>query len=250
MATDARPSVRRGDAVAFGMAALVMGVVFAGVTAWVVADPDGVTPVDESIDAAVHEVAVANPWLVDVSLALQWLGSVPVTAVVVTVVVVALLLAGGLARPWGARAYAAAFLALSAAGAAVLNTVVKHLVERPRPPWNGLWSYEESLSYPSGHAQAGISAWVAMGLVALVVLRGRWRWVVALPLLVVGPVIGMSRTVLGVHWPTDVLGGWTLGAAWMSLSAFLVILVASRTPPQVPAIGPPPTPAEDGSPAA
>ena len=219
---------RREDAAAFAAAALVLGIVCAGLTWFVVSGPDGGTALDESIGSAIHSVAVSNAWLVDLSLVLDWVGGGGVGTAVVAVVALALLVTGGARRPWGLRTYAAAFLILSAAGGSIINTAVKAAVERPRPPWNGLWASEASSSYPSGHAQAGITVWVALAVVALVLLPGRGRWVVAVPLLVLGPVIGMSRTLLGVHWPTDVLGGWTLGGAWMSASAVIVILVASR----------------------
>ena len=230
---------RREDAVAFAAAALVLGIVFAGLSWFVVSGPDGGTSLDESIGSAIHSVAVSHAWLVDLSLVLDWVGGGGVCTAVVAVVALALIVTGGASRPRGLRTCTAAFLVLSAAGGSIINTAVKSAVQRPRPPWNGLWASEASSSYPSGHAQAGITVWVALAVVALVVLPGPGRWVVAVPLLVLGPVIGLSRTVLGVHWPTDVLGGWTLGGAWMSASAVVVILVAGRWSGRP---GPPPWP--------
>lgn len=52
--------------------------------------------------------------------------------------------------------------------------------------------------------------------------------VVAAPVLAVGVAIGVSRTVVGVHWPTDVLGGWALGGAWMLACASVAVLAHSR----------------------
>lgn len=219
----------RAGAIPFGLAALVFTTVFAGITWWVVSAPDQITAFDEAVATAVHERALANPWLVDVSLALEVLGGVPVSIAVVAVVVLALLFKGASRHPNRPQRYALVFLVICSAGGALLDTIIKALVDRTRPPWNGLWSLEQTPSYPSGHSQAGITVWVALGLLALVLLSGRAKWFVGLPLLFLGPLIGVSRSVLGVHWPTDVLGGWTLGAAWLSACAAAVLLWAART---------------------
>jgi membrane-associated phospholipid phosphatase len=211
----------------FGLAALVLALVFGILTWLVVVYPDAVTEVDMSIDSTVHSAAVANWWMVDVSLVLRFVGGGVFSGTVMAVVVIGLLMAGRIRRPFDVRTYAAAFLALSAVGGALANTVVKSLVDRSRPPWNGLWSYEPTSSYPSAHAQGGITVWIALALVVLVTVPGRLRWVISIPLLILGPAIGMSRTVLGVHWPSDVLGGWSLGGAWMAASAAIIILIAA-----------------------
>ena len=212
----------------FAAAALALGVAFAAL-AWVVAsDSDGVTPFDDALGSAIHSVALAHAWLVDVSLVLDVVGGGRFATAVVAVVAVVLLVSGGARRPWGVRTYAAGFLVVSAAGGSLINSGIKQAVERPRPPWNGLWLYEGSFSFPSGHSQAGLTVWVALGLVALVVLTGWLRWVVAAPLLVLGVAIGVSRTVVGVHWPTDVLGGWAMGGAWMLACAAVAVAAHSR----------------------
>jgi undecaprenyl-diphosphatase len=122
----------------------------------------------------------------------------------------------------------AAYLVVSALGFLV-NTGVKMLVDRPRPPTVGLLLQESTWSYPSGHATSGITVVAALGVVALVALHSRWRWAVAVPLFVLAPLIGVSRVVMGVHWPTDVLGGWALGTAWTSTVALGIVLVALRS---------------------
>lgn len=212
-------------------AALALWAAFAVLTWLVLQAPQGVLAFDLRLGAAVHAVADANPWLVDAALLLEVVGGVAVSTAVVAFVALALLATGGRHRPLSRRTLAAGFLVLSAAGGALLDSLAKHVVDRPRPPWNGLWSLEASSSYPSGHAQAGITVWVALGLVALVLLRGRARWIVGPLLVALGPLIGLSRTVLGVHWPTDVLGGWTLGGAWLATCAVLVIAAAASSRP-------------------
>ena len=212
----------------FAIAALALAVAFAALAWVVVSASDGATRFDDVLGAAIHTAAVKHAWLVDVALVLDVVGGGRFATAVVALVVVLLLVTGGARRPWGVRTYAAAFLVVSAAGGSLINGSVKQAVERPRPPWNGLWLYEGSFSFPSGHSQAGLTVWVALALVALVVLTGRLRWVVAAPLFALGVAIGVSRTVVGVHWPTDVLGGWAMGGAWMLACAAVAVAVNAR----------------------
>jgi undecaprenyl-diphosphatase len=212
----------------YAMAAVVLGVAFTAFAWVVVSDSDGVTHFDDAVGSAVHSVALAHAWLVDASLVLDAVGGGRFATAVVAVVAVVLLVSGGARRPWGVRTYTAGFLVVSAAGGSLINSAIKQAVERPRPPWNGLWLYEGSFSFPSGHSQAGLTVWAALALIALVVLSGWLRWVVAAPLLVLAVAIGVSRTVIGVHWPTDVLGGWAMGGAWMLACAAVAAAARSR----------------------
>jgi undecaprenyl-diphosphatase len=105
---------------------------------------------------------------------------------------------------------------LGAGGTALVVAIVKVWVGRPRPPLPVAAVSEHGFSFPSGHATGaagvvGLSAWM---LTRWVVRRWRRRvgvWTAGL-LLVGG--IGLSRVYLGVHYPSDVFGGWTVGAAW------------------------------------
>ncbi len=89
-----------------------------------------------------------------------------------------------------------------------LNSVIKLIFHTPRPYWYdtkvvGI-THETSFSFPSGHAQNSAVVWgsLAHGL------RRRWAWIVAVVLILL---IGLSRSVLGVHFPHDVIGGWLIG---------------------------------------
>jgi undecaprenyl-diphosphatase len=85
-------------------------------------------------------------------------------------------------------------------------------------------SYVYSASFPSGHSTLSAATFLtlAMLIASLEPNRGTKHLVFALAaLLVLG--IGFSRVYLGVHWPSDVLAGWCLGAAW-ALAAWTVLL--------------------------
>lgn len=94
-------------------------------------------------------------------------------------------------------------------GASILNGVLKDLFALPRPKLIPHLDPIRSYSYPSGHASGNMAF---LGAVALL-FRRRWLWVPAVCLAIA---IGLSRVWLGVHWPTDVLGGWVLGLGWLA----------------------------------
>ena len=90
-----------------------------------------------------------------------------------------------------------------------LNDAFKILFHQPRPYWYDLriqgLAKETSFGLPSGHAQNSVVVWG--GIAAWI--RRPWAWIVAVLLILS---IGLSRIYLGVHFPTDVLAGWLIGA--------------------------------------
>ncbi|QHL91365.1 phosphatase PAP2 family protein [Sphingomonas changnyeongensis] len=86
------------------------------------------------------------------------------------------------------------------------NSALKWAFGRPRPDLFAHLDHVSDLSYPSGHAAQTACVWL---LAALLVDR-RLAWA-GVPLVVA---VGVSRVALGVHWPSDVLGGWLVGAGW------------------------------------
>ena len=118
----------------------------------------------------------------------------------------------------------ALIVALILIGQTAFTHVVKEFVERPRPPWPHLVAVT-GYSFPSGHTTTST---VTYGLLAVVAWRSRLPLLarrvavalgVALPFLV-----GLSRIALGVHYPSDVLGGWLAGIAFVALGATLISL--------------------------
>ena len=108
---------------------------------------------------------------------------------------------------WRRRDIRAMLLLPSAALAETLTSSgLKLLFARQRPAMVPHLDAVTSLSYPSGHASHNLALWM---MIALLLAPGR-RW--AIPgAIMIALMIGLSRIVLGVHWPTDVLGGLMLG---------------------------------------
>lgn len=116
--------------------------------------------------------------------------------------------------------WSAYLLVAGVAGGIIFNNILKLIFARPRPDAVEWGDQVVSLSFPSGHAMSSI---IVYGSVAYLVSRleptrtmRTTTWIVA-ALLILG--IGFSRTYLGVHYPTDVLGGFLAGAAWVALAA-------------------------------
>ncbi|WP_114953918.1 phosphatase PAP2 family protein [Sphingosinicella terrae] len=123
----------------------------------------------------------------------------------------------------------AVYLGLAIGAGGLLNSLLKYGFVRDRPDIVPHLVEVSSASFPSGHAMN--SATVYLTLAAL--LAGAERnWRVRIFLLsaavLVTILVGFSRAYLGVHWPTDVMAGWSVGAAWAALCS-LVALRLQRT---------------------
>lgn len=144
-------------------------------------------------------------WIDWVMLALPWIGTnltlLPILAVV----------ALWLWRKKG-RGELALELMIVVLGSLIMNAALKDLFDRPRPE---LWEHRGQFkwaAYPSGHAIVGIAVYFT---ICNMLRRERgwwWPYLVSAALLTVNL---YSRLYLGVHWPSDVLGGLLLGVVWL-----------------------------------
>jgi undecaprenyl-diphosphatase len=118
----------------------------------------------------------------------------------------------------------AAILALTVLLADLSSEGLKLVYSRPRPDLVPHGSYVYSASFPSGHSTLSAATFLtlAMLIASLEPNRGTKVMVYVLAFALVLSV-GVSRVYLGVHWPSDVLAGWCLGAAW-ALAAWIALL--------------------------
>jgi undecaprenyl-diphosphatase len=117
------------------------------------------------------------------------------------------------------KQYSTLFLVLAAViGGAIIDLELKVIFSRIRPQVVPSLIQEISYGFPSGHSM--MSTIIYLSLASLLArLQVRWRdkiYIISLALLL-SFMIGISRVYLGVHYPTDVLGGWSLGLAWAAL---------------------------------
>lgn len=117
----------------------------------------------------------------------------------------------------------ALFLAVAVLGGQVLSRIAKAGFARPRPDLVPHGADVTSASFPSGHSMMAAVTYLTL---AVMLARQEPAWPIRAFFVVVAALlaisVGLSRVYLGVHWPSDVLAGWALGAAW----ALLVWLVA------------------------
>ena len=164
---------------------------------------------DISILELIHRQA--SPTLDSIFLFFTTIGSVeyilPITLALLTYLI------------YRKRRHSALILFFGVGGAAAANLILKSLFHRDRPAfWQSLIT-ETGYSFPSGHAM--LSAALVLCVVAIV-WRTKWR----VPAIIIGGLvvfmIGLSRLYLGVHYPTDVVAGWSVSAIWVGIVVIVV----------------------------
>ncbi|MGA7297913.1 MAG: phosphatase PAP2 family protein, partial [Rhodanobacteraceae bacterium] len=121
------------------------------------------------------------------------------------------------------------FLLLSVATGIVLSQLLKSAFDRPRPDLVPHGSHVYTASFPSGHSM--MAAIVYLTLAALLARTlSSWALKAYVMLLAIAAIVmvGISRVYLGVHWPTDVLAGWIVGAVWALACALVARVLELR----------------------
>ena len=167
---------------------------------------DPLVQVDQRVAGWLHDRA--TPGLTTAFEAVTTLGSAGVLVPLTLVVVLALLVRTKRAE--------ALFLTLVLVGAEGLTLILKAGFERQRPFFPDPLATESSFSFPSGHATVSLAVYGALGFLLArrsSSWRGRALWLAAAAGLVL--LIGASRLVLGVHFLSDVLAGYSAGLVWL-----------------------------------
>ena len=188
--------------------AAIAAALFGGLA--VAVETNGVAGFDETVRMALH--GLASPLLTPLAETVTWLGSLGVLALFGVVAVAVLLQAE--------RRDGAGLLTVIMAGALVLENRLKLSFQRARPP-PFFGSELTTYSFPSGHAlfslcfYGGLVIAAARAVQSGALKKGIWIATVFLVL-----VIGGTRIYLGVHYPSDVLGGYLVAIAWIAIVLF------------------------------
>ena len=186
---------------------------------------EAVEPFVLALDRAVPALlsAVSGPLMTRIMWVATLLGDARVA-------VVATLAAAVVLAAWGHPRRAGSVIILMIVGSSLAEGV-KYLIDRPRPEATSLIALPGSTSFPSGHAMAGI---VLAGTLALMLIASRApRWARvsgSAAILATGLLVGVSRVYLGVHFFSDVLGSWCLGATLVGLWAAAVLTWGRAVP--------------------
>jgi len=205
--TSAHEPRRVAFAVAIAFAVAFTLVVMLGLLLARVWASDGPTAFDSEITR--WFVNHRTPAWTDAMRIITWLGSSVVVIPLAMVVIVALLI--------GRQRWLALFVALAVSGASLLSALAKDVIGRDRPPVDLRLQQAHSSSFPSGHSTQAAATYFALAIVVTVLSQSRplraVTWTVATIIVVL---VGVSRVYLGMHWATDVLGGWMLGSVWIA----------------------------------
>lgn len=122
--------------------------------------------------------------------------------------------------------YNSIYIMLSLGGTFLLNIGLKYFFRRSRPDLWTLLVVEKDYSFPSGHSMISM----ALALVFIVLAwHTRARWAAIVTGIVYVGAVGLSRLYLGVHYPTDVAGGWLMSMVWIYLvTRFMLRYTAFR----------------------
>lgn len=125
-----------------------------------------------------------------------------------------ILIAAVLFLAFSRKGRTALFVAVSVIGGTIVSTGFKMLFDRPRPDVEAA-TRVFTASFPSGHATVSAVVYLTLGLLLAEAMTSRWLKVYFIGLGVFMTIcVGISRIYIGVHYPTDVIAGWSLGAAW------------------------------------
>jgi undecaprenyl-diphosphatase len=153
-----------------------------------------------------HE-PVGPAWLEEVARDITALGSMAVQALLAGAVVGYLIIQR--------RFHTAVVFVIAIGGGIVLASLLKLGFSRPRPDLVSHGMQVFTASFPSGHSMTSAVTYLTLGalLARIHPTAAKKAYIIALAMGIV-IAVGLSRIYLGVHWPTDVLAGWTAGAAW------------------------------------
>jgi membrane-associated phospholipid phosphatase len=207
---------------ALGLAIAIAAIGFVGL-AWLLFEGSALARLDQALASSLH--VSASPQGVAAFRVFTFFGGG--TGLTIVSALVALMLFAR-RRPMNRHLDAIAWL-VAMMGVAVLNATLKLAFVRPRPVFEAPHAIAAGWSFPSGHAMA---TFVAAGMLAYfgvrAARRARLRACVLLAALVWTVAMGFSRLYLGVHYLSDVVGGFAAGTVWLSVCISAVEIARQR----------------------
>lgn len=150
------------------------------------------------------------PWVHEVARDATALGGVFCISMITLFVLGYLLLEG--------KRHTAILVVVATGGGVVISTLLKYLVARDRPDLVPHLSHIYTSSFPSGHSMLSAVVYLTLGSLLTRITERRWvKIYFLLTAVLAAGVVGISRVYMGVHYPTDVLAGWSAGLAWALL---------------------------------
>ncbi len=198
---------------------------------WVIVIPIvyliNITEIVKSFDSAVYDVISGqiSPIITYMMKLFTFLGS----ELALTALALLILLAGVLFKR-GKYFKRCLFIGLNVGGGALLVLILKNIVRRPRPNIMQLVEIG-GYSFPSGHSMSSLIFYGFLIYLALRYIRNWTKYFIALTLALLILLTGISRIYLGVHYASDVLGGYIIGTMWLfsSIKLFEKLLINKKS---------------------
>ncbi|HLZ44786.1 MAG TPA: phosphatase PAP2 family protein [Gemmatimonadales bacterium] len=205
VSVNASPTLRR---VRIGLAVGFIALFMLGAISQRVTTQDRLTRFDSSVLESLHRHS--SPSGVTVAIYISRLGA--------PVLMTGLALGGALVLASLGEWIVLAGWVAAFAGSSVIDTWLKLTIHRPRPVYAGALLHDPTWSFPSGHAMGSLVGYGMLAYVLMLAARGhrRTQWAIVAIAGGVITAIGLSRLYLGVHYFSDVVGGYAAGLLWLS----------------------------------
>ena len=157
---------------------------------------------DQIIALFIHQSLPQDGFFLSFFKAITFLGSTFFISIIV--------IFSGIFFLFRGRFHKAHIMLLAGIFSGIASTLAKYLIKRPRPDIWALTSVPDSYSFPSGHALITL---VVFGMISYFLAEHypKPKRIIYSSCLVLLFLVGLSRVYLGIHWPSDVLGGWIIG---------------------------------------